>query len=132
MSYEYCCYILSVVVVRAILFALVWLVTFGKHKFWLFPNLTEDCGVIESFIPFYTHEVVVTQKTPAIEKKSEKAENKDGGGECDKSDDVAAAENQDGDGAGDAVPAAAAEEKADDSAESIQNEAGEISVEQNS
>ena len=49
--------------------------TFGKHKFWLFPNLTEDCGVLESFVPFYTHEVVTPKddtKTPAEKKSADK------------------------------------------------------------
>lgn len=28
----------------------------GKHKLWLLPNLTEDCGFFESFRPWYTYE----------------------------------------------------------------------------
>lgn len=28
----------------------------GKHKLWLLPNLTEDCGFFESFQPWYTYE----------------------------------------------------------------------------
>lgn len=38
------------------MFALVWLVTFGRHHFWILPNLTEDVGFLESFWPLYKHE----------------------------------------------------------------------------
>ena len=43
--------------VRVIVFAIVWGVTFGKHHLWIFPNLTEDVGIIDSFKPFYHHSV---------------------------------------------------------------------------
>ena len=39
--------------VRVIIFAIVWLVTWGKLNFWLLPNLTEDVGFFDSFRPFY-------------------------------------------------------------------------------
>lgn len=45
--------ILGLAGLKYVLFALVWLFTFGKVYFWLFPNLTEDVGFIESFIPVY-------------------------------------------------------------------------------
>lgn len=45
--------ILSLAVVKYIVFGAVWLITFGSIRFWLFPNLTEDVGFIESFIPVY-------------------------------------------------------------------------------
>lgn len=45
--------ILGLAGLKYVLFALVWIVTFGKVHFWLFPNLTEDVGFIESFIPVY-------------------------------------------------------------------------------
>ena len=34
----------------------------GKHHLWIFPNLTEDCGVIESFKPFIKHDVYDSTK----------------------------------------------------------------------
>lgn len=88
--------------VRGILFALIWLVTFGKHKFWLFPNLTEDCGVVESFIPLYTHEVVQAKDDsdpPAAEKETtdDQDGSKDGGDEKVVDDVSHAKENGDGD-----------------------------------
>lgn len=42
--------------VRLVIFTLVWLFTFGKHHFWLLPNLTEDVGFFESFWPLYKYE----------------------------------------------------------------------------
>jgi translocation protein SEC62 len=45
--------LLSLAVIKYIIFAMIWLLTMGKIKFWLLPNLTEDVGFIESFIPFY-------------------------------------------------------------------------------
>ena len=41
----------------------------GKHHFWLFPNLTEDVGVIESFKPLYKHDIY---PPPELEKELEK------------------------------------------------------------
>lgn len=34
----------------------------GRHHFWLLPNLTEDCGFLESFKPFYSHSVAGDKK----------------------------------------------------------------------
>ncbi|VDN94803.1 unnamed protein product [Brugia pahangi] len=48
--------LIGVAVARTILFAIIWAVTMGKHKLWLLPNLTEDCGFFESFQPWYTYE----------------------------------------------------------------------------
>lgn len=41
---------------RCILFLIIWLVTGGRHHFWLLPNLTADVGFIDSFRPLYTHD----------------------------------------------------------------------------
>lgn len=35
---------------------------------WIFPNLTEDCGPIESFFPLYTYQY----KGPKIKKNKKK------------------------------------------------------------
>lgn len=42
--------------VKMLVFAVVWLATFGRHHFWLLPNLTEDVGFVESFWPLYKHQ----------------------------------------------------------------------------
>ncbi|RNA08919.1 translocation SEC62 [Brachionus plicatilis] len=45
--------ILGLAVFKYILFAFIWLCTLGSVHFWLFPNLTEDVGFFESFVPVY-------------------------------------------------------------------------------
>ena len=47
-------------ILRTILFALIWLFSGGKHHLWIFPNLTEDVGPIESFMPLYTYKYTGT------------------------------------------------------------------------
>merc|ERR1712083_899766 len=37
------------------LFALLFALSAGKLSFWLFPNLTEDVGFLESFMPLYDY-----------------------------------------------------------------------------
>lgn len=43
-------------IVRVILFGIIWLLTLGRHQFWLFPNLLEDVGFFDSFKPVYKYE----------------------------------------------------------------------------
>ncbi|XP_060584523.1 translocation protein SEC62-like isoform X2 [Ruditapes philippinarum] len=62
-------FMLFLIVLRVIIFSLVWMVTLGKHHLWIFPNLTEDVGVIESFKPLYKHDIY---PPPEIEKEMEK------------------------------------------------------------
>lgn len=62
-------FMLFLIVLRVIIFSIIWLLTLGKHHFWIFPNLTEDVGVIESFKPLYKHDVY---PPPEIEKELEK------------------------------------------------------------
>ena len=50
-------FMLILVVIRVVLYYTLYAVTFGKWHFWLLPNLHEDCGVVESFMPFYSFEV---------------------------------------------------------------------------
>lgn len=50
-------FVLFLVILKQILFCCMWVLTFGKIHFWIFPNLTEDVGVIESFKPFYMYEI---------------------------------------------------------------------------
>ncbi len=80
---------------RCILFLIIWLVTIGRHHFWLLPNLTADVGFIDSFRPLYTHEY----KGPRSKKSSsEKSDNKDSS-KAQKSDseDKSDSEKKDGD-----------------------------------
>lgn len=75
--------ILVLAVLRYVFFAIVWVLTWGKHHFWLLPNLTEECGFKESFIPLYTHEYKggkaeneTGQEDNADEKENENVEEK--------------------------------------------------------
>ncbi|KAI9589184.1 translocation protein SEC62 [Glossina fuscipes] len=46
-------FILVLTFVRLIIFTIVWALTGGKLRFWIFPNLTEDVGFFASFWPLY-------------------------------------------------------------------------------
>lgn len=65
-------FILSLVVIRFILFCCIWLLTMGKHHFWMLPNLTEDVGFFESFVPLYIHDVVKPGEPKEDKKKKKK------------------------------------------------------------
>ena len=41
-------------IVRFFIFCGVWIGTVGGTHFWLFPNLFEECGILESFQPTYS------------------------------------------------------------------------------
>merc|ERR1719219_688456 len=70
-------FVIVLAILRTILFCLIWLFSGGKHHLWIFPNLTEDCGPIESFFPLYTYE----WKGPKIKKNKKKKKKKLEGGE---------------------------------------------------
>ncbi|KAL6453661.1 SEC62 Translocation protein SEC62 [Candida maltosa Xu316] len=64
-------------IVRLIIY-IISLVAFPK-PFWLFPNLFEDCGVIESFQPVYAWEEPKKKKSKKKSKQSVVADEKVGG-----------------------------------------------------
>lgn len=45
--------ILGLIVLRHIIFLILWTLTIGKLHFWILPNLTEDVGFFKSFWPLY-------------------------------------------------------------------------------
>ena len=47
--------IMGIGVLKYIMFALLFALSAGKLSFWLFPNLTEDVGFMESFMPLYDY-----------------------------------------------------------------------------
>ena len=55
---------------------LVWAFTMGSTKFWLFPNLNEDLGILESFKPLYT---IKRKKTKTKHKTKETSDKQDTG-----------------------------------------------------
>ncbi|XP_053692955.1 translocation protein SEC62 [Sabethes cyaneus] len=65
-------FILGLAVLRFVIFCLVWIVTGGKHHFWLLPNLTEDVGFFASFWPLYDHEYKESNSDKDKNKKNKK------------------------------------------------------------
>jgi len=59
-------------VFKYIVYGLVYAVTLGKCVFWLFPNLTEDVGFFESFVPVYQFGNDNNNKNNAKSKSSSK------------------------------------------------------------
>merc|ERR1712127_260806 len=57
-------FIIVLGIVKYIIFALLFALSGGKLRFWIFPNLTEDVGFLESFKPLfdYTYTGKVKQK----------------------------------------------------------------------
>ena len=48
-------FIIVLAIVKYIIFVILFIGTRGKLKFWIFPNLTEDVGFFESFVPAYVY-----------------------------------------------------------------------------
>lgn len=68
--------ILALSVFRYILYAFVWLATLGKVSFFLLPNLTEDVGFFESFVPVYELEANWGNDEEESDKKRKKKKKK--------------------------------------------------------
>ncbi|XP_018397885.1 PREDICTED: translocation protein SEC62 [Cyphomyrmex costatus] len=49
-------FILALVIIRMIVFCLLWVPTLGRCHLWLLPNLTADVGFFASFWPLYQYE----------------------------------------------------------------------------
>lgn len=47
--------IIGLAVLKYIIFGILFALSAGKLKFWIFPNLTEDVGFMESFLPVYDY-----------------------------------------------------------------------------
>ncbi|XP_034951375.1 translocation protein SEC62 [Chelonus insularis] len=65
-------FILALAIIRIIVFCLIWVLTLGRHHFWLLPNLAEDVGFFASFWPLYQYEYY----GPGCEKKNKKKKRK--------------------------------------------------------
>ena len=66
-------FIIVLAVIKYILFVILFILTGGKLKLWIFPNLTEDVGFFESFVPAY----VYTYDKPKKDKDSDDEESSD-------------------------------------------------------
>jgi len=73
--------ILALSIFRYILYAFLWLATLGKVHFFLLPNLTEDVGFFESFVPVYDLETNWGDESGKQIKKKKKKKLKDSDGE---------------------------------------------------
>ncbi|KAI1285315.1 Translocation protein SEC62 [Halotydeus destructor] len=102
-------FIIGLAVVRFIVFCLVWLTTFGKHHFWLLPNLTEDVGFFASFWPLYQYEYKGDENESDKQKKEKKkskakdsdAEEQDGRDKDNDDKETPSIENKEGSESGD-------------------------------
>ena len=66
-------FIIELAIIKYILFCILFIATAGKLKLWIFPNLTEDVGFFESFVPVY----VYTYDKPKKDKDSDDEESSD-------------------------------------------------------
>ena len=48
-------FIIALGIIKYIIFAILFALSAGKLRFWIFPNLTEDVGFFESFWPIYDY-----------------------------------------------------------------------------
>ena len=58
--------------VRYIVWGFIYAITFGKHSFFPLPNLTEDCGFFESFVPVWEYTYLGDDAEEKSSKKSKK------------------------------------------------------------
>lgn len=71
-------FILGLSIFRYVLYAGVWIVTLGKVHFFLLPNLTEDVGFLDSFLPLYELEIAQrNEENRSKRKKRRKAKDSD-------------------------------------------------------
>lgn len=67
-------FILGIAVFKYVLYATLWLCTLGKLHFWLFPNLTEDVGFLDSFVPLYKIDQSKTNTSTTASTKAKQSE----------------------------------------------------------
>jgi len=66
--------IMGIAIFKYILFGALFILSGGKLNFWLFPNLTEDVGFFESFMPLYDYTYTGSSSK---KKKGKKAKDSD-------------------------------------------------------
>merc|ERR1712025_681756 len=87
-------FIIALGVVKYIIFALLFALSAGKLKFWIFPNLTEDVGFLESFMPVYDYTYTGGSKKGKA-KDSDDEESDDDHQEDEKNDEADQSESDD-------------------------------------
>merc|ERR1712147_517161 len=82
-------FIIVLAIIKYILFVILFILTGGKLKLWIFPNLTEDVGFFESFVPAYVYPYDKPKKDKdsddeeSSDEEEEEEEKEDGGREGD-------------------------------------------------
>jgi len=95
-------FIIVLAIVKYIIFLILFIGSGGKLRFWIFPNLTEDVGFFESFVPAY----VYTYTGPKKEKESDDEESESEEEEEEKGEDAAADGDEEGSETGREEPGA--------------------------
>lgn len=67
-------FIILLAIVKYIIFAILFALSAGKLKFWIFPNLTEDVGFLESFMPVYDYTYTGGSKSKAKDSDDEESD----------------------------------------------------------
>ena len=67
-------FIIALGVVKYIIFALLFALSAGKLRFWIFPNLTEDVGFFESFWPIYDYTYTGAVRSKAKDSDDEESD----------------------------------------------------------
>ncbi|TRY67427.1 hypothetical protein TCAL_05358 [Tigriopus californicus] len=74
-------FIIALGVFKYIIFAVLFALSGGKLKFWIFPNLTEDVGFLESFMPPYDYTYSGSSKKKAKDSDDEESDDEEEEGE---------------------------------------------------
>ena len=70
-------FIIALGVVKYIIFALLFALSAGKLRFWIFPNLTEDVGFFESFWPIYDYTYTGAVRSKAKDSDDEESDDEE-------------------------------------------------------
>lgn len=70
-------FIIVLAIIKYIIFLVLFILTGTKLKFWIFPNLTEDVGFFESFVPAYVYTYDKPEKKDSDDEESEEEESED-------------------------------------------------------
>ena len=71
-------FIIALGIVKYIIFGILFCLSGGKLKFWIFPNLTEDVGFFESFWPLYDYTYTgKSKKSKAKDSDDEESDDED-------------------------------------------------------
>lgn len=66
--------IIGLAMIKYIIFAILYILTLGAVELWIFPNLTEDVGFVESFLPIYALKMNGKQSNEIKSEQSKKEE----------------------------------------------------------